>query len=304
MELGAIFPTSEIGNDPVVIRDFAQAAEDLGYAHIMTYDHVVSGPHERREPPLNGPYTEIDPFHEPIALLAYFAAITKRILLGTGILILPQRQAVLVAKQMAQLAILSGDRVFLGVGTGWNHIEYEALGTDFKQRGAVLDEQIEVLRKLWSEPLVDFTGKYHRIDRAGILPLPNRPIPIWMGGFGHRPVDRAVQLGDGYIFGAGDNAEGLAAYAIEQLRKHGRDPASFVMDYAVKYSDGPEAWHRSAKAWSDLGARYLSVRTMGPPGLANPGPRLPTPRAHIEALETFMNEMKQYRSGQAQDGKR
>src|SRR5580765_5386705 len=130
MEFGAIFPTAEIGNDPAIIRDFAQAAEDLGYAHIMAYDHVVGAPHEGRDPPLDGPYTERDPFHEPIALFGYLAAATSRILLATGILILPQRQTALVAKQMAALAVLSGNRMLLGVGTGWNHIEYEALGMD------------------------------------------------------------------------------------------------------------------------------------------------------------------------------
>ena len=184
MELGLIFPTAEIGTDLTIIRDYVQAAEDLGYAHIMAYDHVVGAVHEGRDPPLNGPYTQHDPFHEPLTLLAYIAAITKRVRLATGVMILPQRQTVLVAKQVAQLDLLSGGRMIFGVGTGWNPVEYESLGMSFKDRGAVLDEQIELLRKLWSESLVDFTGRFHRVDRAGINPLPPRQIPIWMGGFG------------------------------------------------------------------------------------------------------------------------
>lgn len=295
MEFGAIFPTAEIGNDPIVVRDFAQAAEELGYAHISCYDHVVGGPHEGRAPPLDGPYTDKDPFHEPIALFGFLAAATRRILLGTGVMILPQRQTVLVAKQMAELQLLSGGRMILGVGTGWNPVEYEALGADFANRGAVLDEQVVLLRRLWSEPLVDFRGAYHRVDRAGILPLPETPIPIFMGGFGRRPIDRAVRLGDGYIFGGSPKAAELCRYLLDELRVAGRDPATFPFDFTVSAHAEARTWHETVETWSALGARYVSLRTMGPPGLHVPGRRFATPREHIAALETFMREMKQYR---------
>jgi probable F420-dependent oxidoreductase len=292
MRFGAIFPTSEIGNDPIVIRDFAQAAEALGYAHIMTYDHVVGATHDGRDPPLNGPYTEHDPFHEPIALFGYLAAATKHILLSTGVLILPQRQTALVAKQMAELDLLSGGRVVLGVGTGWNYVEYGALGVDFDRRGALLDEQIAVLRALWTEPLVDFQGEFHRIDRAGLNPMPRKPIPIWMGGFGKRPVERAARAGDGYIFGGNAEAAVLAEYLISQLRVNGRDSADFTMDWTISFHNGPDAWRAAVEKWRGPGRRYISMRTMGAAGLHNPGPRLETPQQHIDALRTFMNAVR------------
>jgi probable F420-dependent oxidoreductase len=294
MEFGLIFPTAEIGTDPAVIRDYAQAAEDLGYAHIMAYDHVVGAPHEGRDPPLDGPYTENDPFHEPVTLLAWLAAITKRVRIATGILILPQRQTVLVAKQVAQLDLLSGGRMLLGVGTGWNPVEYEALGMPFKERGALLDEQVTLLRKLWSEPVVDFTGRYHRVDRAGINPLPPKPIEIWMGGFGRNPVERAARTGDGYVFGGHPKGPEFALHLIEKLHEAGRDPATFGMDATIKLHEGPDAWHKGAETWRALGARYLSLNTMGLPGLHNGGPRLGSPREHIDAITRFMAEMRGY----------
>lgn len=295
MEFGAIFPTAEIGNDPIVIRDFAQTAEELGYAYIMAYDHVVGGPHENRLPVLDGPYTEKDPFHEPIALFGYLAACTNRIMLSTGVLVLPQRQTVLVAKQMAELQILSGGRMMLGVGTGWNHVEYQALGMDFKRRGDMLDEQVSLLRRLWTEPLVTFEGTFHQIDRAGLLPLPPKPLPIWMGGFGRRPAERALRLGDGYIFSSYPGTD-LARFINDQLLAMGRDPKSFMTEYTVKVHDGSDVWHQAAETWGQLDVTYISLRTMGDAGLHNPGPRFASPHEHIKALETFMDEMKQYRA--------
>ena len=168
MKLGAVFPTTEIGTDPIVIRDFAQTAEDLGYSHILIYDHVLGAPHDDREPRLMGPYTENDAFHEPFVLLAYLAAATTRIELATGVIILPQRQTALVAKQAIELDLLSSGRFRLGVGLGWNFVEYEALGVPYAGRGARMEEQLEVIRRLWREPIVDFDGAHHRIDRAGL----------------------------------------------------------------------------------------------------------------------------------------
>src|SRR5580765_333967 len=182
MRFGAVFPTTEIGNDPGAIRDYAQTAEALGCARLTTYDHVLGAEHRDRQPPLRGPYTEQDPFHEPFVLLAYLAALTSTVELATGVLVLPQRQTALVAQQAAELDRLSGGRLVLGVATGWNHVEYTALGMTFPDRARRFDEQIGVLRMLWEQDLVDFTGTYHRIDRAALVPRPSRPIPLWMGG--------------------------------------------------------------------------------------------------------------------------
>lgn len=182
----------------------------------------------------------------------------------------------------------------LGVGTGWNPVEYEAMGADFANRGKVIDEQIVLLRRLWTESVVDFAGEFHRVDRAGLLPLPASPPPIWMGGFGRRPVDRAVRCGDGFIFGHYKGSEALAQYLRGQLIERGRDPAAFTIERTVQYQEGPAQWHEQAEIWTRLGASYISLYTMGPSGLHNPGPRLSSPLQHIEALKTFANEMRSY----------
>ena len=181
MNIGAVFPHLEIGDDPIVVRDWAQAVEDIGYSHILAYDHVIGAVHANREPKLLGPYTQASAFHEPFVLFGYFAAITQRVELATGILILPQRQTVLVAKQAAEIDLLSGGRLRLGVGTGWNYVEYDSLNEDFANRGIRQEEQIELLRALWTQPVIDYKGDYHRIERAGLKPLPARQIPIWFG---------------------------------------------------------------------------------------------------------------------------
>jgi probable F420-dependent oxidoreductase len=294
MEFGAIFPTTEIGTDPVAIRDFAQAAEGLGYKRLLTYDHVVGAIHQGRDPPLVGPYTEQTAFHEPIALFGYLAALTQRIELSTGVLVLPQRQTVLVAKQAAELALLSGGRLRLAVGTGWNYVEYDALGVDFKTRGALLEEQIDVLRRLWSEPVVDFSGRFHRIDRAGINPLPPAPIPIWMGGASQVALERAARKGDGFLFLARKESPAQAAVLLELVSKQGRDPRAFGIEYNLAFDAGPKVWHEAAEVWSRLGARCISVSTMASRIPNDPLQRPPEPRQHIEALTTFMAEMKGY----------
>lgn len=174
MDFGAVFPTTQIGSDPAVIRDFAQTAEGLGYRRLSVYDHVLGAVHADRDPPLTGPYTEDDPFHEPLVLLGFLAACTTTIELEVAVLVLPQRQTVLVAKQAAEVDVLSGGRLLLAVGTGWNYVEYESMGMPFADRGRRLDEQVDLLRRLWREPVVDYRGKYHRVDRAGLRPLPTR----------------------------------------------------------------------------------------------------------------------------------
>jgi probable F420-dependent oxidoreductase len=294
LKLGAIFPTTEIGSDPAAVRDWAQAAEALGYDHVIIYDHVLGAVHERREPVLIGPYTERDAFHEPFVLLAYLAAVTERVELTTGVLILPQRQTALVAKQAIELDLLSRGRLRLGVGTGWNHVEYESLGVPFADRGARLDEQVALLRRLWSEPVVDFRGAFHRVDRAGLLPLPARRIPIWFGGFTPVALRRAARTGDGFLFGAAPSRMlGLLASLRERLAAEGRDGAGFGSEAVVDYSAPRDSWGRELELWREAGGTHASLRAMDTAaevvGARRVGYR--GPRDYIDALETFRREV-------------
>jgi probable F420-dependent oxidoreductase len=282
-----------MGTDPIATRDFAQAAEALGYEHIVTYDHVLGAEHANRAAPLFGPYTENDPFHEPFVLFGFMAAVTSTIDLMTGVLILPQRQTALVAKQAAELAVLSQGRFRLGVGTGWNYVEYEALGSSFDERGRMLDEQVAVLRTLWRESLVDYTGDYHRIDRANLLPRPASAIPIWFGGAAPAAIRRAAKVGDGFTFGAAnDMMKGLCQQLTQALEANGRRDA-FGIDVMMGYGGGPEHWHREIDAWEMLGADTISMRAMstGAALLREEDPGFTTPQQHIDALETFMKEV-------------
>ena len=207
MELGVVFPTNEIGNDRIAIRDFAQAAEDLGYTRLVAYDHVLGAHPERPEGVWLGPYgnrvtppyTHESAFHEPFVLFGYLAGLTDHLEFMTGVLVLPQRQTALVAKQCAEIDILAGGgRLILGVGVGWNSVEFEALGEDYRTRGRRMEEQIGLLRRLWTEPLVTFEGRFDRVTKAGLKPLPERPIPIWVGAMADLAVDRAGRLADGW----------------------------------------------------------------------------------------------------------
>ena len=203
MQIGAVYPQNELGGDPAVVRRIGRAVEELGFHHLLAYDHVLGVVHADRARQLPGPYAEHDPFHDPFVMFAYLAAITERIGFATGILVLPQRQTALVARQAADVDLLSGGRLRLGVGVGWNHVEYEALGQDFATRGARQEEQIGLLRRLFTEPVVDFSGRFDRVDRAALVPRPARPVPIWLGGSGEAAFDRAARLADGFIFFGG-----------------------------------------------------------------------------------------------------
>lgn len=278
MNIGVVFPQTEIGSDPAVIREFAQTAEALGYTHLLAYDHVLGAVHQGREPRLTGPYTEETPFHEPFVLFGYLAGLTATIELVTGVLILPQRQTALVAKQAAQVAVLSGDRLRLGVGVGWNYVEYDALGEDFHTRGRRQAEQIEVLRRLWTEPIVEYTGKYHRIDRAGVLPLPGRQIPIWMGGGTEAAYRRAAAMADGFIFTSRGGSAEAAARLRELVAEAGRPQDSFGIEGIVPYQAGPDEWGRQIEGWRGAGATHVSVVAMNA-GL--------DARGHIAMLETY-----------------
>jgi probable F420-dependent oxidoreductase len=265
MNVGVIFPTTEIGADPTIIRDWAQACEAAGFHHILAFDHVIGAD------PINptGSQAYMDhttPFHEPLVLFAYLAGVTRRIEFTTGVLVLPQRQAVLVAKQVAELDILSGGRVRLGIGLGWNEMEFRALGADFQSRGRRVEEQIQVMRRLWSEPIVNFRGRDHVITAAGLAPLPTRPsIPIWMGAHADASLRRMARLADGWICPFRPDADGQAAIArvSRYVSETGRDPATFGIDGRINLSGDPARWQRRAAAWRAAGATHLSVATMG-----------------------------------------
>jgi len=295
MKIGAIFPTTEIGNDPVVIRDWVQTAEQLGYAHVLIYDHVLGSVHADRDPKLLGPYTESDAFHEPFVLFSYLAALTKTIEFMTGILILPQRQTALVAKQAAELDLLSGGRFRLGVGTGWNWVEYEALGIPYEDRGSLLSEQVELLRRLWREPVVEFHGRHHEVDRAGLLPRPSREIPIWFGGFTPVAMRRAVRMGDGFIFGVvPSQSRGLLSTLQEFLRTEKRDVRGFGAEATIEFGTGPERWNKELEIWRELGGTQVSLRAMdtGSELLGIRPVGYDGPPAYIDALETFMQAVR------------
>jgi probable F420-dependent oxidoreductase len=283
LNVGVVFPQTEIGPDPAVIRDFAQAAEGLGFTHLLAYDHVLGAVHQGREPALTGPYTEATPFHEPFVLFGYLAGLTTTIELVTGVLILPQRQTALVAKQAAQVDVLSGGRLRLGVGVGWNWVEYDALNEDYHNRGRRQSEQIELLRKFWTEPVVSFEGKYHTIYRAGLQPMPTRQIPVWMGGFSAPAFRRGAQIADGFIFaGRASNAVEMVDSIRADVAANGRDPSAFGIEAIIGMAGSPADWTKTFRAWEDAGASHASVVAMNQ-GL--------DPAGHIAMLERFKREL-------------
>jgi probable F420-dependent oxidoreductase len=266
MQIGVVYPQIELGGDPTAVRRLGRAVEDLGYAHLLAYDHVLGAVHSDRTPPLKGPYTEHDPFHDPFVMFAYLAAITERIQFATGVLILPQRPTVLVARQAADLDLLSGGRLRLGVGIGWNHVEYEALGQDFRTRGARQEEQIELLRRLFTEPVVEFSGRFDRVDRAALVPKPARPIPIWLGGSSEAAFDRAARLADGFIFSGGggiDHTIDAWQRLRERVRGLGRSVEEFGGDYVALPQGGIGDLTPQIDAWREAGGTHVSVVTMG-----------------------------------------
>ena len=284
MKLGVIFPQTEIGSDPAAIKDYAQAAEQHGYDHVLVYDHVL-GAHEDRFKDLGfkPPYDYKTPFHEPFVLFGFLAAATEKLELVTGILILPQRQTALVAKQAAAIDVLSGGRLRLGVGIGWNSAEYDSLGENFRNRGRRVEEQIDLLRQLWTNELVDFEGKYHSLRQVGINPLPvQRPIPIWMGAMAGAAVERAARLADGWFPQFGPNADGEAAIERfrDSIRKAGRKVEDVGIEGRISIAGASEDRRAEMlEGWKKLGASHVSYNTMGA-GLASP-------QAHIDAIEEF-----------------
>jgi probable F420-dependent oxidoreductase len=265
VQIGVVYPQTELGGDPAAVRRFGRAVEDLGFAHLLAYDHVLGAVHADRTPPLAGPYTEHDPFHDPFVMFAYLAGITERIGFATGILVLPQRQTALVARQAADVDLLSGGRLRLGVGVGWNYVEYEALGQDFRTRGSRQEEQIELLRRLFTEPVVDFSGRFHRIDRAALVPKPARPIPIWLGGHGEAAFDRAARLADGFIFFGGGIDHSVDTWTLlrDRVGSHGRSVEDFGGDHVVLPPGSVSEVTAEIDAWREAGGTHASVVTMG-----------------------------------------
>ena len=263
MKIGVVYPQTELRGDPSAVREFGRAVEDLGFDHLQAYDHVLGAVHAGRTPPLTGPYDETDPFHDPLVMFAYLAGVTERIGFATGILVLPQRQTALVARQAADVDLLSGGRLRLGVGVGWNHVEYEALGQDFHTRGARQEEQIELLRQLFTEPVVDFSGRFDRINRASLVPKPTRPIPIWLGGSGEKAFDRAARLADGFIFfGGGAQAIDSWRRVRERVGELGRSVEEFGGDYVALSGADIGALTSEIDAWNEAGGTDVSVVTM------------------------------------------
>jgi probable F420-dependent oxidoreductase len=264
MQIGVVYPQIELGGDPEAVRRIGRATEELGFDHLLAYDHVLGAVHEDRVPPLVGPYTERDPFHDPLVMFAHLAAMTERIGFVTGVLILPQRPTALVARQAADVDLLSGGRLRLGVGIGWNYVEYEALGQDFRTRGAREEEQIALLRRLWAEPVVEFTGRFDGVDRASITPKPTRPIPIWLGGYGDAAYQRAARVGDGFIFGGRtEDVFGAWDRIRDRVAEAGRAVERFGGEYVVMSRKGPEAVAAKITAWRDAGGTHAAVLTMG-----------------------------------------
>ncbi len=264
MKIGIVHPGLELGSTKQALAGIGRAAEELGYDHFAMFDHVLGATHEGRDPPLTGYAFETDPFNDPFVAFGYLAAITQRIELVTGILILPQRQTALVAKQAVDVDLLSEGRLRLGVGLGWNYVEYDALGQDFHTRGRRMAEQIGLLRRLWTEPLISFEGEFDRIDRAGILPLPGRHIPIYTGGVSEPAFERAARLADGFMFfGPVDFCLDSMASVKRHLARFGRAEADFGFHYMIQDNQESIRQNREYLArWRDAGGNHATVNSM------------------------------------------
>jgi probable F420-dependent oxidoreductase len=264
VKLGAVFPQTEIGPDPGAVREYAHAVQELGYDHLLAYDHVL-GADVAHRPGWSGPYTSEDQFHEIMVLFGYLAAAVPGLELAAAVLVLPQRQTALAAKQAAEVDLLTGGRFRLGVGLGWNFVEFEALGESFRDRGRRVEEQIEVMRRLWTEPIVDFEGRWHSIPRAGIKPLPvQRPIPVWIGGSAEQAIRRAARIADGFF--PQRPLEGGWEATLDRFRgwaaEAGRDPETIGIEWRIDVSGGsPDEWRAEAEERKRLGATHLSVTT-------------------------------------------
>jgi probable F420-dependent oxidoreductase len=287
MKIGVTFPQTEIGSDPAVLRDYAQTAEDLGYDHILAYDHVLGAQPGDHRPGWSGPYNYQSTFHEPLVLFAYMGAVTSRIEFVTGVLILPQRQTALVAKQAAEVDILTDQRLRLGVANGWNAVEFESLNEDFHNRGRRIEEQIEVMRRLWTEEVVTFKGKWHTLDHVAIAPRPRSLIPVWFGGMSDAAMRRAARVGDGWYPqlrpSDGDPRAVLDRFR-SYVREFGRRPDDVGLQTTAAIANAtPDALSRRLEELEALGITHVCINTMNA-GLAGP-------RDHIDAIRRYKEEM-------------
>ena len=286
------------------VRTLVQAAESLGYEHLRTAEHVL-GANSASRPGWTGPYDHTQYWHEPFVLFGYLAAITESLEFATGVLILPQRQTALVAKQAAEVDVLSGGRLRLGIGIGWNDVEYEALGEDFTDRGPRSEEQIQVMRSLWTRELVTFDGKWHKITDAGLNPLPvQKPIPVWIGGgpgatgsispvLSERVLKRVARIADGWFPSLGlDTGVGEAAERLRgHMRDSGRDASEMGIEGSVSIGETtPDTWLREVRAWRDVGATHISV-SIGDVASVD---------ARIEVMRRFQEAVSEVKEG---DGK-
>jgi probable F420-dependent oxidoreductase len=290
MKIGVIFPQTECGTDVAAIGEFVRSVEAAGFDHLFVADHVLGADPAFHSHPSLATYSHEAVVHEALTLMAYLAAITSRLTLATGILILPQRQTALVAKQAAEIDVLSGGRLRLGIGVGWNAVEFEALNETFDNRGRRSAEQIAVLRALWTQSVVDFRGEFHRISHAGLNPMPiQRPIPIWFGvGSRDQPAPpeaalrRIARLADGWSpnFQPDTQGQALVARVHQYAREAGRDPDSLPLEGRVRLTgQDPEGWQKQVEAWKALGATSL---------IAEPrGAGLRFPDGHLDVLRAF-----------------
>ncbi|MFC4535898.1 LLM class F420-dependent oxidoreductase [Sphaerisporangium dianthi] len=284
MRIGVVFPQTELGSDAGAVRAYGQGVEDLGFRHVMAYDHVVGA-----DPAIHqgwkGPYDVRTTFHEPMVMFGYLAAVTS-LELVTSIIILPQRQTALVAKQAAEVDLLTAGRFRLGVGLGWNAVEYEALGQDFATRGRRIEEQVGLLRRLWTEQTVTFHGEYDRINGAGLAPLPvQRPIPVWFGGESPPAYRRAGRLADGWFpqMSPGPKLQEAKAMVDEAAARAGRDPSALGMEGRLNWRGDPDEAADLARQWREAGATHIAVNTMKA-GLGSVDEHLAALRSAAETL--------------------
>lgn len=289
MKLGITLPLVDIQGDPAVVRDFAQAAEGLGYDHLGAPDHVL-GVNASSRPGWNR-NTSKDFFHDPFVMFGFLSACTRKIGFSTQVMILPQRQTALVAKQAASLDVLSGGRFRFGIGIGWNEVEFVGLNESFKNRGRRSEEQVRVMKALWADEHVMFKGEWHTIDDAGINPLPaKRAIPLWFGGHEDVTLKRIAKWGDGWIMLAyppGDEARTQFDKLRGYVQAEGRDPSSVGIEVWVSTgAGGPEDWRREFQAWKALGVTHVTVNSTYARG---PHTRIAgrTVAAHMEAMQQY-----------------
>jgi probable F420-dependent oxidoreductase len=272
MQFGVAFPQTEIGADVGGIRAYAEAVQELGYEYLVAADHVL-GADPAGHPGWDRPYTHESMIHEPFALFSFLAGVAPRLGFAPCVIILPQRQTALVAKQAAQVDVLTNGKFRLGVGIGWNPVEFEGLGMNFRDRARRFEEQFDLMRRLWTEPVITYQGTYHTVTAAGINPLPvQRPIPIWVGASAEAAVRRACRIADGYM--PLRPLEGGWVATMEKvrswLREAGRDPASFGIETRINAQAGtPDEWRKELEQWRELGVSHVTVGTGGG-GLGGP----------------------------------